>query len=83
MKQYAGIDVSLELTPSRWGRRLAVVTDRIWMDLLCQRGPAFVRPPCHRSPDEALYEAQADGRATRSGGQGGVQRGHGRRVLNR
>jgi transposase InsO family protein len=49
------------------GRRLAIATDRIRMDLLCRTGPAVVRPKCHRSPDEALHEASTDERAARFG----------------
>ena len=56
--------------------RLVIATGRVCGWIFSIEDPPIARPPCHRSPDEALHEVPTDRRAVRGGGEGVDQRGH-------
>jgi len=65
------------LTPVRGTDRLVIATDWVCGWISSSKGSTIARPPCHRSPDEALHEVPTDRRAAGGGGEGIDQHGHG------
>src|SRR4051794_15693671 len=63
--------------PSGGTDRLVIATDWVCGWIFSSKGSAIARPPCHRSPDEALHEVPTDRRAAGGGGEGIDQHRHG------